>query len=294
MRKILSSFLILALLCATLCNVLAVASAEFQFSSIEAQAGETVNVNISIVNNPGIASVKLKVQYSDDLILNSIVYNTALGGQSQQPQTLTSPVTLNWYNGAANTEGDMVYATLSFTVKENAAPGDKLITATFNPNDIFNSDLDNVDFTVIDGKITVSEVLEEIEGDVTIDRDTDSDTAYIPNIALGTTAEELLSKFTNENCVITDKKGNPISGKLGTGCVVKLVINGVLHDSAIIIVNADLDGDAMVTSKDVILAKMYRQSQIGGNIAKLASDLDGNGSVSSNDIKSMALAVAKN
>ncbi len=144
--------------------------------------------------------------------------------------------------------------------------------------------------------VTVTEpvVTDKITGDVTVDRDTDTNTSYIKDIDLNTTAEELISKLTQEGCVVKDKNGNIATGKLGTGCTVELIVDGVVKDSAVIIVKADLDGDAMATSKDVILAKLYRQSQTGGNVAKLASDLDGNGTVSATDVTAIAQAVAAN
>ena len=40
-----------------------------------------------------------------------------------QPQDFDSPVTLNWFNGLADTYGDLVYATLTFTVSGTAAEG---------------------------------------------------------------------------------------------------------------------------------------------------------------------------
>ncbi len=166
-------------------------------------------------------------------------------------------------------------------------------THTISVIGITNTD---VEYDIGSAEITVTApaVVEKIEGSVTIDRDTDADTAYITDIDLNTTAEELLAKFTKDGCVIKDKSGNTATGKLGTGCTVELIINGVVHDKAIIIVTADLDGDAMATSKDVILAKMYRNAQTGGNVAKLASDFDGNGTVSATDLTSIAQAVAAN
>ncbi len=152
------------------------------------------------------------------------------------------------------------------------------------------------EFEIGSVSVTVTALVdpEQIEGNVTIDRDTDADTAYIKDIDLNTTAEELLAKFTKDGCVIKDKDGNASTGKLGTGYTVELIIDGYVHEKAVIVVKADLDGDAMATSKDVILAKMYRNAQTGGNVAKLASDFDGNGTVSATDLTSIAQAVAAN
>ena len=132
-----------------------------------ASAGKTVQVNIALKNNPGIASMKLKVAYDESILtLQQIVYNSAMGGQSQQPQNLTSPVTLNWYNGAANSNGDFVYATLTFLVKDSAQAGETNITVTYDPEDVYNIDFDNINFAVQNGQITI---VDHIPGDVSGD-----------------------------------------------------------------------------------------------------------------------------
>ena len=119
--------------------------------------GKTVEITIALENNPGLASMKLKVAFDDTaLTLNSVIYNDAMGGMSQQPQTMQNPTTLNWFNGAANSNGDFVYATLIFTVNETAVAGTYEIMVTYDADDIYNIDYDNIDFGVINGKITVS------------------------------------------------------------------------------------------------------------------------------------------
>ncbi len=171
----------------------------------------------------------------------------------------------------------------------NMTPGTYKISVIGITNTDVEFDIGSVEITV-----TAPAVVEKIEGSVTIDRDTDADTAYIKNIDLNTTADQLSAKLTNSGCVIKDKDGNVATGKLATGYTVELIKDGYVHDKAVIIVKADLDGDAVATSKDVILAKMYRNAQTGGNVAKLASDFDGNGTVSASDLTSIAKAVAAN
>lgn len=124
-------------------------------SKVAAQ-GETVSVTISVKNNPGIASMKLKVAYDDILTLTNITYNTAIGGQFQQPQTMASPVTLNWFNGASDSTGDWVFATLNFKVSENAGYGDAAdITISYDPYDVYNIAEENVSFNVEAGQVVV-------------------------------------------------------------------------------------------------------------------------------------------
>ncbi len=188
----------------------------------------------------------------------------------------------------------------STTINDTHAYAADISSASMTPGEhrvavigITNTDVE-FDIGSIQVIVTAPAVIEKIEGNVTIDRDTDTNTSYIKDIDLNTTVEELLNMFTKDGCVIKDKDGNAATGKLGTGCTVELIVNGVVHETAIIIVKADLDGDAIATSKDVILAKLYRQSQTGGNVAKLASDFDGNGTVSATDLTSIAQAVSAN
>ena len=131
---------------------------EIGVDQVTAPKGGTASVKIALKRNPGIASLKLRVSFDADLSLKSITYNSAWGGDSQQPQTMNSPVTLNWYNGAGNTNGDMVFATLVFEVSDEAAIGEHPITVTYHPNDVYNIAEENIQFAVINGGITVNDV----------------------------------------------------------------------------------------------------------------------------------------
>ena len=159
MKKIISSMLaILLLLSISFGTPVAAAEANtptFTVSSEQAKPGEKVCVTIRIDNNPGIASAKIKVQFDSALTLNGVTYNPALGGMSMQPQTLQSPATLNWFNGAQNTVGDMVYATLDFTVAPNAPSGFHAVSVTYNPDDVYNIAEQNLAFQIENGGVLV-------------------------------------------------------------------------------------------------------------------------------------------
>lgn len=160
MKKILSVILAVVIVATLSLSATVLVSAkvdpQFVVSSETAKAGVTKDITISLVNNPGIASINIDVSFPSDLTLNSVTYNGAgLGGMSNPPESLTSPVTLNWFNGLANTEGDMVFATLNFTVSNEATEGDKTITISYDPDNVYDIDEENLDFVVVSGKITV-------------------------------------------------------------------------------------------------------------------------------------------
>ena len=126
-------------------------------SSAKSIAGSTVDVTIMIEGNPGISSVKLNVSYGDILTLESVTYNTAMGGISQQPQTLKSPVVLNWASPTAEYGQDGVFATLRFVISEEAeANSVGEIEISYNPDDIYNMAEENIDNIVVaNGAVTV-------------------------------------------------------------------------------------------------------------------------------------------
>lgn len=132
-------------------------------SEVKGAAGTTVTVTVAVKNNPGIASMKLKVNYADALELTNIAYNDEIGGQFTLPQTMKSPVILNWVNAMEDSHGDWIFATLTFEIAENAEAGVYPITVTYDPDDLYDLTETNIDFAVQNGFV---EVIEYIPGDV--------------------------------------------------------------------------------------------------------------------------------
>ncbi len=135
--------------------------------NVNAIIGKTVKVNVALQNNPGIASMKLKVEYDSSVMaLTDVSFNSAMGGQFQQPQGMSSPVVLNWYNGTENNAQDLVFATLTFAISSQATPGETSILVTYNAEDIYNIDEENITFYYEEGAIQVIDYLPgDINGD---------------------------------------------------------------------------------------------------------------------------------
>lgn len=136
--------------------------------STNATIGKTVVVNICLVNNPGIASMKLNVDYDETVLtLVDVAYNSEMGGQSQLPQDMTAPLILNWYNGWDDYIGDCVFATLTFAVSENATPNSiSSVSVTYDPEDVYNILEENVTYYAEGG---VLNVIEYVPGDINDD-----------------------------------------------------------------------------------------------------------------------------
>lgn len=130
---------------------------EMVIEEVEATArSENVAVTLRVKNNPGIVSLKFLVEFDENLTLTKVEYNPELGGHNMLPETMKSPVTLNWVSPFEDKTGDWVFVTLYFTVADSAK-GTLPITATYDPNDIFNLTETNVEFRVSNGAIIVSE-----------------------------------------------------------------------------------------------------------------------------------------
>ncbi|MBO4431913.1 MAG: hypothetical protein J5852_00115, partial [Clostridia bacterium] len=123
--------------------------------SVSGNPGETVDVKISFENNPGITSAKLLVSFPDDFTLTSVSFGD-IGGQSLSSEKLVSPATLNWFNGISDLQTtEFVYATLTFKISNNATLTSNEISIDYNPNDLFNVNEVNVNFTKVNGSIVV-------------------------------------------------------------------------------------------------------------------------------------------
>lgn len=157
MKKLLSLFLSLILI-VWLCVLPAAVSAEaipaFVLSKQEAAPGGNAQITVSLKDSPEIASVKLVLDYDGELTLNSLVYNEELGGIFQPPASLGGQVILNWVS-LTPISGDLLFATLEFTVSDYSEFGCKSVSVSYNPDDVCNIDENNVYFDVVPGGVIV-------------------------------------------------------------------------------------------------------------------------------------------
>ena len=134
----------------------AASATAFFVSEAAASAGQkNVAVTISVRGNPGISSIGMLVSFSNQLSLRSVVYNTEIGGEHMQPQTLTSPVKLIWLSPFHNVTGDWTFATLYFDVSDMAPAGKQGVTISYDPDDVYNMAEQNIAFEIVNGFITI-------------------------------------------------------------------------------------------------------------------------------------------
>lgn len=147
-------------------------SPTFVIGDYQAIAGDEVKVNVSLKNNSGVSSLILKVSFDESLLtLTDIEYNATMGGQTIMPNGYSSPVTLYWINAFDEEKDDVVFATLTFKVNKNAKTDTTSnITVSYEQNDVFNFDEENVMFAVENGSITFIDYLPgDINSDLVVD-----------------------------------------------------------------------------------------------------------------------------
>lgn len=172
--RLLSLALVLVMVFTMLPTTVLAASPEMTLRVADAQAvaGSTVDVTLNLEENPGVAALKVKVAFDTDVLtLINVDFNEAMGGQFQMPQTMKSPVSLTWYNGAENfTEETASFVTLTFMVSETAAPDSTTeLSVTYNPKDIYNITETDISLNVVDGVVSINRC---VPGDINGDSET--------------------------------------------------------------------------------------------------------------------------
>ena len=140
-------------------NMFAFGSEEpaIKVSSAEGSIGETVSVTVSLENNPGICTARLAVYYDEGLTLvgatdAGLFDDGVFGGNLSE-----NPYYLTWDASTAdkNNMKNGVIATLEFRINKDAAPGDHEIVIGYAPDDVYNLDLENVEFKSVIGTVNV-------------------------------------------------------------------------------------------------------------------------------------------
>ena len=259
MKKKILAFVLLAALLLNALPVYAANAPTFRVDTVTAEAGETVEVTIWIDNNPGLASAKLVASFGSELTLTGVSFNAGLGGMSQPPQTLASPVILNWLNFMDNTNGDMYFAKLTFAVAEGAAAGTYPVTVSYDPEDVYNIDYDNIDFEVVNGGVVIEGEEEELPVAVTgvaLDKATlsltEGETAVLTATVSPADAANKEVTFVSENPAVAtvDGTGKVTAVKAGTTTITVNTVDGGFTADCVVTVGCAHSSKTTTPAKD--------------------------------------------
>jgi len=121
---------------------------------IQGSGEEEVQIPIELSGNTGIAGMTLKLSFTEGITLNSITKGDALPDLTMtKPGKLVSPCNIVWDGQDADTTNGTI-VTLTFNVPKGTVK-DYQITVT--PNGVFDNDVNDVNLSVTNGKISVEE-----------------------------------------------------------------------------------------------------------------------------------------
>ncbi len=127
--------------------------------NVSGKAGEKVQVPVVISKNPGICSAIISISYGDGLELISVKDGKLLENPLHGGDYNSNPFLLSWDDSLAteDTTEDGTLAILHFRINKNAETEDCGIAVSYEADNIFNLELENVHFETVNGQVEISD-----------------------------------------------------------------------------------------------------------------------------------------
>ena len=156
MKKLWEILCMITLLLCTGTQAFAATNPTITVGKVTAEAGESVDVPISISNNTGICGATISVSYDEDLVLTAVNGGDAFTSMTlTKPGKLTAnPVNLVWDSMEADFTNGTI-AVLTFTVPETSGTYD--VSVSYDNGGVVDGDLMPVTLNVVNGSIAVEE-----------------------------------------------------------------------------------------------------------------------------------------
>ena len=142
-------------------------------------AGETVEVNVYLENNPGIAGATLQVEYDDGkMMLSSAESGEALGNLTfTKSAQFTTPARFLWDSESGVSKQNGVLLKLKFQILNKVVSGEQLpIHISYTEGDIYDENLEDLEIQLNDGVVNIEKETEsEIETETETEKETESD-----------------------------------------------------------------------------------------------------------------------
>ncbi len=159
LKKYFSLLICIAMIFTTIVIPKASQTATITVESVNVVQGTTtVDVKIDAKNNPGLVFAKFNVTFGDFLTLTEVT-DGGLWGSTNHSNNKVSPYVLYWNNGTATSDftADGTIATLTFSIPTDIATGTYPILLSVVQGSTFNYSDEDVEFSVANGGITVTE-----------------------------------------------------------------------------------------------------------------------------------------
>ncbi len=130
------------------------ASGSITVTSPSVKVGETGRITVNMNSNPGIVSWKLALGY-DASAIQITGFSGGVFSNVSYNSLSSNPLSFSWYTSGSNNASRGTIATISFKVRETAAPGSYRLTLTGNASDFYNKNRAKVKFSISSGSVTV-------------------------------------------------------------------------------------------------------------------------------------------
>ena len=126
--------------------------------NVNANVGdETVNVVISLLNNPGISSMKLSVLYGDELTLQNVAFDSAYGAYVTAPFPYNNPQSITFISPLVEISANGTFATLTFSLSDSITKSTTVdISVIVDQENTYDEDFVEVAFATVNGKVTIN------------------------------------------------------------------------------------------------------------------------------------------
>lgn len=278
MKQIISVMLLVLVLCSCFSFSAFAAEPTIVLSSETAVPGEKVTLTVSVKNNPGVSAMYLDIRYDSNLKLVGVKDLGLFGGAMFSEKLSSYPYRLTWdeaFSKKLNNQNGVI-AELVFYVPQEAYEGTYSVAVSYNSEEIYGRDFENIDFTVKNGEIKV-----EREGTFS-----DNEKAKLYNeyiiFAPDVTVAEVLVGASKGSMIYCGNKALSEKSLLTSG-------NTLVFPNDVILVCVcigDLDGKQGITAGD---ARMALRAAV--DLEKLeawqktAADADKSGEISSQDAR---------
>ncbi len=124
----------------------------------------TATVEIRIVNNPGIASMRFGVRYDESVLtirpngvlLPSVAAPEVWGGTSETTNPYSNPQIVNWIQAQADATGEGLFVTITFDISPEVTETTAVqITLVLDDHNIFNATGERIPFEAVNGVIII-------------------------------------------------------------------------------------------------------------------------------------------
>ena len=173
MKRVLSIALSMTLLFMLFVPMQSATAAAIPLLSLEqlnAQAGERVQMRLSLQSNPGIVSMRVSVQYDASVLALAGVQNGEIFSDDDATfgkELTDSPYTMLWLD-ALSTENytkDGTLATLTFLVLQNAKAGKTDVSLSYDASSVFDCNLESAPlFATQSGSVNVFQTTVAVTG----------------------------------------------------------------------------------------------------------------------------------